>query len=101
MKLYLLWKGKESLVQLMDLQERKINQLKIRQKNLPKVDSDKVVSMLNQLVRIRQGKIVRLADSSKLTADLGSKLTVEEEVFYNQINNASNEFKKQIIGNKK
>ena len=57
--------------------------------------------MLNQLVRIRQGKIVRLADSSKLTADLGSKLTVEEEVFYNQINNASNEFKNQIIGNKK
>ena len=70
-------------------------------KNLPKDDSDKVESMLNQLVRIRQGKIVRLADSSKLTADLGSKLTVEEEVFYNQINNASNEFKKQIIGNKK
>jgi DNA replication factor GINS len=70
-------------------------------KNLPKDDSDKVESMLNQLVRIRQGKIVRLADSSKLTADLGSKLTVEEEVFYNQINNASNEFKNQIIGNKK
>ena len=62
-------------------------------KNLPKDDSDKVESMLNQLVRIRQGKIVRLADSSKLTADLGSKLSIEEEVFYNKINNASNEFK--------
>ena len=69
-------------------------------KNLTKDDSDKVESMLNQLVRIRQGKIVRLADSSKLTADLGSKLTVEEEVFYNQINIASIEFKKEIIGKK-
>ena len=57
--------------------------------------------MLNQLIRIRQGKIVRLADSSKLTADLGSKLSVEEEVFYNKINDASNEFKNQIIGDKK
>ena len=70
-------------------------------KNLSKDDFDKVESMLNQLIRMRQGKIIRLADSSKLTADLGSKLSVEEEVFYNQINNASVEFKKQIIGKKK
>ena len=70
-------------------------------KNLPKDDFDKVESMLNQLIRMRQGKIIRLADSSALTSDLGSKLSVEEEVFYNQIHNASIEFKKQIIGNKK
>ena len=70
-------------------------------KNLSKDDFDKVESMLNQLIRMRQGKIIRLADSSKLTADLGSKLSVEEEVFYNQIHNASVEFKKQIIGKKK
>ena len=70
-------------------------------KNLPKDDFDKVESMLNQLIRIRQGKIVRLADSSQLTSDLGSKLSVEEEVFYNQIHNASIEFKKQVIGKKK
>ena len=57
--------------------------------------------MLNQIIRMRQGKIIRLADSSALTSDLGSKLSVEEEVFYNQIHNASIEFKKQIIGNKK
>ena len=61
--------------------------------NLPKDDFDKVESMLNQ--------IIRLADSSTLTSDLGSKLSVEEEVFYNQIHNASIEFKKQIIGKKK
>ena len=56
--------------------------------------------MLNQLVRIRQGKIVRLADSSKLTSDLSSKLSVEEEVYYNQIHNAIL-FKEQILGEKK
>ena len=33
-------------------------------KKLSKDDSDKVESMLNELIRIRQGKIVRLADSS-------------------------------------
>ena len=57
--------------------------------------------MLNELVRIRQGKIVRLADSSRLTADLSSKLSVEEEVYYNQIYKASLEFKKQVIGDRK
>ena len=66
-----------------------------------KDDFDKVQSMLNQLIRIRQGKIVRLADSSKLTSDLSSKLSVEEEVYYNQIHNASLAFKEQILGEKK
>jgi len=70
-------------------------------KKLEKDDFDKVQSMLNQLVRIRQGKIVRLADSAKLTSDLSSKLSVEEEVYYNQIHNASLAFKKEILGDKK
>ena len=70
-------------------------------KKLSKDDSDKVESMLKELIRIRQGKIVRLADSSKLTSDLLSKLSVEEEVYYNQIHKASLDFKKQIIGDKK
>jgi len=70
-------------------------------KKLPNDDFDKVQSMLNQLLRIRQGKIVRLADSSKLTSDLSSKLSVEEEVYYNQIHNASLAFKEQILGEKK
>ena len=70
-------------------------------KKLETVDFDKAESMLNQLVRIRQGKIVRLADSSKLTSDLSSKLSVEEEVYYNQIPNASLAFKEQILGKKK
>ena len=70
-------------------------------KKLSKDDSDKIESMLNELVRIRQGKIVRLADSSKLTSDLASKLSVEEEVYYNEIHKASLEFKKQVISDKK
>ena len=70
-------------------------------KKLSNDDSNKVESMLNELIRIRQGKIVRLADSSKLTSDLLSKLSVEEEVYYNQIHNACLDFKIQIIGDKK
>jgi DNA replication factor GINS len=70
-------------------------------KKLSTGDYVKVESMLNELVRIRQGKIVRLADSSKLTSDLMSKLSVEEEVYYNEIYKASLEFKKQVIGDNK
>jgi DNA replication factor GINS len=70
-------------------------------KKLPKDDYDKVESMLNSLVRKRQGKIIHLADSSKLTADLRQKLTLEERSFYEKIYNTSTDFKKQILGEKK
>jgi DNA replication factor GINS len=70
-------------------------------KKLPKDDFDKVESMLNSLVRKRQGKIIHLADSSQLTADLRQKLTLEERVFYEKIYNTSSDFKKQILGDKK
>ena len=70
-------------------------------KKLPKDDFDKVESMLNSLVRKRQGKIIHLADSSKLNADLSQKLTLEERTFYEKIYNTSTDFKKQILGDKK
>lgn len=70
-------------------------------KKLPKDDFDKVESMLNSLVRKRQGKIIHLADSSKLTADLSQKLTIEERSFYEKIYNTSNDFKKQLLGDHK
>lgn len=70
-------------------------------KKLPKDDYNKVESMLNSLVRKRQGKIIHLADSSKLTADLSQKLTLEERSFYEKIYNTSIDFKKQILGDKK
>jgi DNA replication factor GINS len=68
---------------------------------LPQEDRDKLESMLNSLIRKRQGKIIRLADSSKMTSDLAKKLTVEERIFFDQIYNDSIEFKKQIFGDKK
>ncbi len=70
-------------------------------KKLPRDDFDKVESMLNSLVRKRQGKIIHLADSSQLTADLRQQLTLEERVFYEKIYNTSSDFKKQLLGDKK
>jgi len=60
-------------------------------------DLDRVKSMLNTLVRKRQGKIVRLADSSSMTADLSKRLTVEEKELYNEIHHTSMEFVKSIL----
>lgn len=69
-------------------------------KRLSQQDHDKVESMLNTLIRKRQGKIVRLADSSKMTSDLAEKLSREERAFFNAIHSISVEFKKQIFGGK-
>lgn len=70
-------------------------------KKLSEQDFDKVESMLNSLVRKRQGKIIHLADSLKLTAKISEKLTTEEKSFYNIITKASNDFQKEILGDKK
>jgi DNA replication factor GINS len=64
-------------------------------------DYDKVESMLNSLVRKRKEKIIHLAGSSKLTSELAKKLTVEEREFYNNLHNISQDFSKQILGDKK
>ncbi|HMK32934.1 MAG TPA: hypothetical protein VK431_04850 [Nitrosopumilaceae archaeon] len=68
---------------------------------LPQQDRDKVESMLNTLMRKRQGKIIRLADSSKMTSDLAKKLSIEERALFDAIHLQSTDFKKQIIGDKK
>ncbi len=68
---------------------------------LPQQDRDKVESMLNTLMRKRQGKIIRLADSSKLTSDLAKKLSIEERALFDAIHLQSTDFKKQILGDKK
>ena len=72
--------------------------LKSYMKTLEQSDYDKVESMLNSLIRKRKGKIIHLADSSKLTADLKSKLAVEEQEYYNNLHNISTDFTKQILG---
>ena len=69
-------------------------------KRLPEKDYDLTESMLNKLVRKRRSKLVRLADSSKLTPALSQKLTVEEHEFYNQIHESSTKFSKKLIGEK-
>ena len=68
---------------------------------LPQQDRDKIESMLNSLIRKRQGKIIRLADSFKMTSDLSKKLTIEERSLFDYIHNNSVEFKKLILGDKK
>ena len=68
---------------------------------LPEKDYDKVESMLNTLLRTRQTKIIRLADASKLTAEISHKLSIEEREFYNNLHDNSSKFSKSIIGNKK
>jgi DNA replication factor GINS len=70
-------------------------------KRLPQQDRDKVESMLNTLMRKRQGKIIRLADSSKMTSDLAKKLSIEERALFDAIHLQSIDFKKQILGDKK
>jgi len=65
---------------------------------LPQQDRDKVESMLNSLIRKRQGKIIRLADSSKMTSELAKKLTIEEKTLFDYINANSTEFRKLILG---
>lgn len=70
-------------------------------KRLPQQDRDKVESMLNTLVRKRQGKIIGLANSSKMTTDLAKKLSIEERALFDAIHTQSLEFQKQILGDKK
>ena len=67
-------------------------------KRLPERDRDRAGSLLNELVRKRRGKIVRLADSSELTAEISAKLSIEERAFYGAVRQASEGFEKAILG---
>ena len=69
--------------------------------NLEKNDFDQVESMLKELVRIREGKIITLANSSRLTSEISKKLTVEELSFFENVSKCSGDFKDQIFGDKK
>ncbi|MCY4491982.1 MAG: DNA replication complex GINS family protein [Thaumarchaeota archaeon] len=72
--------------------------LRASMKKLDRHDFDNVESVLLELFRMRRGKIVKLADSSKLTAELNSKLTVEEKMFFESISENSKQFERQIRG---
>ena len=75
--------------------------MKSYMKRLSEKDYDKVEGMLNKLLRTRQTKIIRLADTSKLTANISQKLSVEEREFYNNLHDNSIKFSKTVLGNKK
>ena len=70
--------------------------LKQYMKDLQRDDFNHVESMLLELFRMRRGKLVKLADSTKLNSDLYNKLTVEESVFFKTIYENSKNFEKQI-----
>jgi len=73
--------------------------LKQHMRALPKDDFNHVESMLLELFRMRRGKLVKLADSTKLNSDLYNKLTVEESVFFQTIYDNSKSFENQIRSN--
>jgi DNA replication factor GINS len=70
--------------------------LKQYMKTLQRDDFNQIESMLIELFRMRRGKLVKLADSTKLSSDLHKKLTVEESVFFKTIYDNSKNFEKQI-----
>jgi len=70
--------------------------LKQYMKTLHRDDFNHVESMLLELFRMRRGKLVKLADSTKLNSDLYNKLTVEESVFFKTIYDNSKNFEKQL-----
>jgi DNA replication factor GINS len=84
--------------QLSTLEPHFYIKLKTSMKELGRDDFDKVESIMFELFRMRRGKLVKIADSIKLTPELYKKLTVEEHVFYTTIYDNSKEFEKQITG---
>ena len=68
---------------------------------LPQQDFERVHPLLRDLFRKRRSKIIQLADSLKLSAELSQKLTVEERSLYEKIYMDSHEIEKQILGDKK
>lgn len=72
--------------------------LKESMKNLNRDDFNHVESIMLELFRMRRGKLVKLADSTKLNSELYNKLTVEENIFFKTIHDNSKEFEKQIRG---
>jgi DNA replication factor GINS len=73
--------------------------LKQHMKTLQGDDFNHVESMLLELFRMRRGKLVKLADSTKLNSDLYNKLTVEESAFFKTIYDNSKNFENQIRSN--
>ena len=70
--------------------------LKATMRRLEGRDYDRVYGMLLELFRMRNAKIVTKASSMKMGMDMKRRLTVEEQAFYNEINQTCNGFESQI-----
>lgn len=93
--------SKEKMVgefQLSTLDPHFYIKLKETMSDLNKHDYDYVESIFRELFRMRRGKIIKLADSTKLSAELNNKLTVEERIFFKTLNESSTDFEKQVLG---
>ena len=91
--------SKEKMVgdyQVSTLEPQFYIKLKQHMRTLRRDDFNHVESMLLELFRMRRGKLVKLADSTKLSSDLYNKITVEESVFFKAIYDNSKNFETQI-----
>ena len=68
---------------------------------LDKDEQKEAKDLLNTLFRTRHGKLIRLADSSPLTADLSKRMTVEEKLYHDKIHSESKNFTSRIMGDHK
>ena len=85
--------------QLATLDERFYIRLRHQMEGLDRHDRDGVEGIMMELVRMRRGKIVRLADSSRLTGDLKSRITIEERLLYESISRQGGAFDAMVTKN--
>ena len=83
--------------QLATLDERFYIRLRHQMEELDRHDRDGVEGIMMELVRMRRGKIVRLADSSRLTGDIKSRITIEERMLFESISRQSGAFEKKVM----
>ena len=94
--------SKEKMVgeyQVSTLEPQFYIKLKQHMRTLQRDDFNSVESMMLELFRMRRGKLVKLADSTKLSSDLYNKITIEESVFFKTIYDNSKNFENQIRSN--
>ncbi len=65
------------------------------------VEGEKLKISMQDLVLLRLGKIIHLARSAPMNADLEQKLTYEEKTLFQLIHKASTDFKGCVLGGKK
>ena len=64
---------------------------------LDRYEADKIEAQLVELVRMRRGKITRLAATGKITADIRRSITPEELILYKNILKYSEQFSNEVL----